>query len=30
MQKLTKIEHYWQDPMFEEGYFTYPWSYIHA
>lgn len=24
MQKLTKIEHYWQDPIFEEGYFTYP------
>jgi hypothetical protein len=22
--QLQKIEHYWQDPMFEEGYFTYP------
>lgn len=26
MQTKT-IEHYWQDPMFEEGYFTYPTLY---
>lgn len=24
MQKLAKIQHYWQDPMFEDGMFTYP------
>lgn len=25
-----KIDHYWQDPMFEEGYFTYPNLYTYA
>ena len=24
MQQLAKLDHYFQDPMFEEGYFTYP------
>lgn len=26
---MERIEHYWQDPMFEEGYFTYPRLYSH-
>jgi hypothetical protein len=30
MQQLAKIDHYWQDPMFEEGYFTYPNLYFAA
>ena len=30
MQQLAKLEHYWQDPMFEEGYFTYPNLYFAA
>jgi predicted O-methyltransferase YrrM len=28
--QLQRIEHYWNDPMFEEGYFTYPRLYSFA
>ena len=28
MHQLAKLKHYWQDPMFEEGYFTYPNLYL--
>jgi predicted O-methyltransferase YrrM len=30
VQQLAKLKHYWQDPMFEEGYFTYPNLYFAA